>query len=214
MLSEITIDDKTITLLHTRKLINHNVTQQFAQGSITISEYNIDHITTLTNDPGPNPNIYLRYFPKRVFSDLVHFLVEIIKNDVEIKSVYCFGLHQHDPYENPHDIQAMFKDIEVILNLETPETIIKQLILDCINNMEDSDISIEEELNGVTLTVVKVELLKEFKEQRIINIQSYKEDKCVICLDTKPNILFCNCGHLVVCEECYKVMEVSKCPKC
>ena len=36
--------------------------------------------------------------------------------------------------------------------------------------------------------------------KKIINAEkTFKEDKCVICLTNPPNILFCNCGHLVLC---------------
>ena len=44
--------------------------------------------------------------------------------------------------------------------------------------------------------------------------KTFKEDKCVICLDSKPDILFCNCGNLVVCEECFNKLYNNKCPKC
>ena len=43
----------------------------------------------------------------------------------------------------------------------------------------------------------------------------FKEDECVICLTNPLNILFCNCGHLCVCEECSKTGEsLEKCPIC
>ena len=43
----------------------------------------------------------------------------------------------------------------------------------------------------------------------------FKEDECVICVTNPPNILFCNCGHLCVCEECAKTGEgFEKCPIC
>ena len=43
----------------------------------------------------------------------------------------------------------------------------------------------------------------------------FKENECVICLTNPPNILFCNCGHLCVCEECNKTEEsLEKCPIC
>ena len=203
MISEITICDKT--LLHSRTLVN---TQQFTQGEICISEYNIDSITAMSDTN-------TSYFPKSIFLCLVPFLTEIIKNDVTIKTIYCFGLDQHNPNQNPHDMQVINKDIEVTVNLETPEITIKELLLNCVNNMLDNSFYIDEDLpNGVTLTVVKVELLKEFREERINNIQSYKEDNCIICFETKPNILFCNCAHLVVCEECFNKLENNKCPKC
>ena len=30
----------------------------------------------------------------------------------------------------------------------------------------------------------------------------------------KPNILFCNCGHLCECVGCYKIKTPSTCPIC
>ena len=44
---------------------------------------------------------------------------------------------------------------------------------------------------------------------------TFKEDKCVICLTNPSNILFCNCGHICVCEECSKTGEsLENCPIC
>ena len=52
--------------------------------------------------------------------------------------------------------------------------------------------------------------------KQIINAEkTFKEDKCVICLTNPPNILFCNCGHLVLCVECSKTGEsLENCPIC
>ena len=53
-------------------------------------------------------------------------------------------------------------------------------------------------------------------KKKIINAENiFKEDEGVICLTNPPNILFCNCGHLCVCEECSKTGEsLEKCPIC
>ena len=48
-LSTSTIDDKTINLLFTRIITNHNSLQK--HGSIALSEFNIDEITSLSNYP-------------------------------------------------------------------------------------------------------------------------------------------------------------------
>ena len=215
MLSEITISNKTITLQNSKELINNNNTREFIQHTITMSEYNINSI--LGCDDEHTTNSFIKYQPKKVFTDLIPFLVEIIKNDVVIKSVYCFGLYQNDIFENPHNEQVMNKDIEIIVDFETPEDNIKQLLLNNINDMRDHHYYIDDDLNNLTLTVVKVELFREFKdfkEERIYNTQTYKEDKCIICLETKPNILFCDCGHLVLCDECFNKLVENKCPKC
>ena len=56
---------------------------------------------------------------------------------------------------------------------------------------------------------------EESKEEPIINIEkSFKSDECVICLTNLPNVLFCNCGHLCICEQCGKMKSLNICPVC
>ena len=53
------------------------------------------------------------------------------------------------------------------------------------------------------------------EKPKIINLfKIFKSDECIICMDNKPNILFCNCGHLCECEGCYKIKTPSICPVC
>ena len=51
-------------------------------------------------------------------------------------------------------------------------------------------------------------------KKTINSIQTFKTDDCVICLTNQPIILFCNCGHLCLCTECYKLKSLSVCPVC
>ena len=48
----------------------------------------------------------------------------------------------------------------------------------------------------------------------INEIKTYKINECVICLENKANVLFCNCGHICVCEKCTKIKRLTKCPVC
>ena len=53
------------------------------------------------------------------------------------------------------------------------------------------------------------------KKKKRINIEkSFKSKKCVICSTNKPNILFCNCGHIPTCDKCEKVNSLKDCPIC
>ena len=53
------------------------------------------------------------------------------------------------------------------------------------------------------------------EEPKVINLfKIFKSDECIICMDDKPNILFCNCGHLCECVGCYKIKTPSICPIC
>ena len=43
--------------------------------------------------------------------------------------------------------------------------------------------------------------------------KTFKSDQCVICLEEEPKVLFCNCGHLCICEKCL-VCRFDNCPVC
>ena len=44
--------------------------------------------------------------------------------------------------------------------------------------------------------------------------ESFRIDKCVICLDKEPNILFTDCNHICICSECEKIKSSVKCSYC
>ena len=50
--------------------------------------------------------------------------------------------------------------------------------------------------------------------QHINANKTFKTEECLICVENKPNVLFCGCGHLCVCEECIKYYESYECPVC
>ena len=53
------------------------------------------------------------------------------------------------------------------------------------------------------------------EEAKIINPSKiFKSEECIICLENQPIILFCNCGHIPICTECYKLKSLSACPVC
>ena len=42
----------------------------------------------------------------------------------------------------------------------------------------------------------------EEEEQYTPPIESYRQDHCVVCLESKPNILYLDCMHIAVCDSC------------
>ena len=44
------------------------------------------------------------------------------------------------------------------------------------------------------------------------NNKTFKTEECLVCSENKPNVLFCGCGHLSMCEECLRYYESYKCP--
>ena len=44
--------------------------------------------------------------------------------------------------------------------------------------------------------------------------KTFKNDLCTICLERIPNVLFCNCGHICICEKCNEIKKLNSCPVC
>ena len=54
----------------------------------------------------------------------------------------------------------------------------------------------------------------EEKEELSINdFKTFKLERCIICLEKEPKVLFCNCGHICICDECF-VKKLDNCPVC
>ena len=43
---------------------------------------------------------------------------------------------------------------------------------------------------------------------------TFKSSECVICTENQPNILFCVCGHISICEKCNEKYNSSTCLIC
>ena len=53
-----------------------------------------------------------------------------------------------------------------------------------------------------------------YEEELSINdSRTFKLEQCVICLEKEPKVLFCNCGHICICDECF-VKKLDNCPVC
>ena len=62
---------------------------------------------------------------------------------------------------------------------------------------------------------VRRESRRSEEQEPTINVEKcFKYDECIICLTNLPNVLFCNCGHIAICEECEKMKSLNACPIC
>ena len=107
-------------------------------------------------------------------------------------------------YENIVDREIHIKDLEIILKTYYDFYDVNyDIYFDVLAELE----------NNNELLVSHDEPTPE--KPKIINLfKIFKSDECIICMDEKPNILFCNCGHLCECVGCYKIKTPSICPIC
>ena len=41
-------------------------------------------------------------------------------------------------------------------------------------------------------------------------VEAFKEDCCVVCLESKPNILYLNCTHIAICDSCDRLKKSGR----
>ena len=41
-------------------------------------------------------------------------------------------------------------------------------------------------------------------------VETYKQDCCVVCLESKPNILYFDCLHIAICDSCDRLKKTSR----
>ena len=207
MLSSVNIDGITLTMIYNRRCFQtrNYPYSKIQTGESDFTEYSIDkNIITLENN---------RWFPKRILTTLIPHLVKLMEDSVMVTCIYSFGLYQNT---QPHNTYASVnKYIEVIFKFGAPPGTAKRLITESIEDMTDYGQFYNEDEGDIILNIFRSEIF--FKDDEYIckfDLSVYKEDTCVICMDKKPNILFCNCGHLIICESCYQSYHDEKCPKC
>ena len=41
-------------------------------------------------------------------------------------------------------------------------------------------------------------------------VETYKQDCCVVCLESKPNILYLDCTHIAICDSCDRLKKTHR----
>ena len=211
MLKSVNINDIKLTRIYYRRFFQSREypSHEIQTGQSDFTEYSIDKkIINLENG---------KWFPKRILTSLIPHLVKLMEKSVMVDCIYSFSLYQK-PYEyikhNMNDCDCISKYIEVIFKFEDEPGTAKRLITEVIKDMDDHKRSYEEEEGEIILNIFRSEIFFKNESPYRFNLTVYKEDNCVICMDKKPNILFYNCGHLIICESCYKSYNDEECPKC
>ena len=138
------------------------------------------------------PNLFLKEAETTLIYDYEH-----INREVYVKNLKIILKTYYDFYDLDYDLYFC-----VLAELENNNELLVSY------EIED-----EEEENNNSLLVSHE--IPPPEKPKIINLfKIFKSDECIICMNNKPNILFCNCGHLCECDKCYKIKSFFVCPIC
>ena len=138
-------------------------------------------------------------------------------------SIFSEFLHW---YNMPiHFVESVIKKIEsarYYMSFEFSFTIILSLIrIDLDRFIVDPDINLDYISSDIIRNNIRNNVrnrINKNKNEGIIPInegKTFKSELCVIRVERIPNVLFCACRHICVCEECNKTRESLKdCPIC
>ena len=138
-----------------------------------------------------------------------------------ISSHFDIGIW-HDCWDDDHDYKKLIK-VEVkpettnygdVLIFNEPKFKQVERFIDFTNSIE---INIDVYGNYLKEIPEEVESENEYNDHPIPPKpleESFRIDKCVICLENEPNILFTDCNHTCTCSECEKIKPSVKCSYC
>ena len=141
-----------------------------------------------------------------IFSCIIHnghhydfddISIKIIFNQSDITFNNFISLDQSFLFDSP--VQIINESIEHIKNSGHYDNFLKPFRFELWIDVE----TFEEE-----------EYEEEEKPVNINDFKTFKIEECVICLENKNNVLFCNCGHICVCDKCLVLKRLNKCPYC
>ena len=202
-------DNKTV------KLIQNKTIQQYAGGveigRIEITTYNIEDI--LRNAPIADLHTH------KNFLHLLYpfFIRHILKPQYKNRN-FTFTLS----YEA---ITARYlKPSYIVLNIKWHGDFIniRPLAEHIFNQIEDmEDVDFIEPMQNIRLVILsqQEQLTKQFlntpipKEENANENKTFQSEECAVCISNPPNVLFCNCGHLCICSDCFQnIRQLEKTP--
>ena len=217
-IQDLTTDYGTTLYFKHSFLINPTPDNHEKQADFRTDNYQINHIVE------HNHITYYNFFHLITPNIVVYILRTLPKDKNPIK--YTFVIHNEN--EKTHfsfvkNIKAFSPDLVIYL----PNTLeinddrlyceIDRAIL-AQNLTEYGWIFKENKMNTLTIIQERITIprcyIKSAKPQTKLS-KTFKEDTCVVCMVNSTNILYCNCGRLVVCEKCFnKLDNKNKCLKC
>ena len=187
--------------IFTRRILTKNSQNQYSE--LSISEYDITEALDLDQN---------HFSPKQLYFSLSHHLYEILKRNKHYnRTVYSFSIYQNKEIDN---YEIITKDISIeAFDYDTIDSIHERINI-IINNFPDTLFPIpHDKVTDFRLIFSKYEIFS--NEDEYINSEStYKTSNCVICSFSIPNVLFCNCGHITICSNCYRNYNKKQCVSC
>ena len=123
----------------------------------------------------------------------------IIKLEFHISDGYYYldilKINDENGIETLRDRTQYFDDIGFYLTFT--RKFYAYFIIDNINNNNHND-------SDVPLVMI----------QNINAEKTFKIDECVVCMECISNVLFCECGHICLCEKCIEIKQFNRCPIC
>ena len=134
---------------------------------------------------------------------------------------YVVSLHETMIPEGTEYYNTTFK-VKIVTNRGLGYSIPTLFELDFNDFLDFGHIEYNERHPGETFTkplefYFTVQTIYSFVEGELpppVISKSFQTDKCVVCLDNSPSILYFKCLHYNVCEECEKANPFWNCPTC
>ena len=109
-------------------------------------------------------------------------------------------------FENPFDYPELFFTRGDVDSFSFPEHLLTEpffvwVRVRCYYSSNDVREAIERRF---------IEWGREIEEEYTPPPETYRQDCCVVCLESKPNILYLDCMHIAICDSCDRLKKTNR----
>ena len=138
--------------------------------------------------------------------------ITTIKDDESEEAIYYCELDPDGDYIVENNIYQNLTETRILRPYKIKLTI--SLIYDP-SERQDEELDPQSEMEELEerLSILQSNLQSYQNKARTTN-KCTKEEVCCICLNNPSNVIFTDCGHICICEQCNKNIIELKCPLC
>ena len=135
---------------------------------------------------------------------IVHVISSLVTEEIEdIDYIYVFAIWESSDERGLGAVTMILRNPKVGIQQFPSNTNMLVCSSFCPAMNESYKIEVE-------FTIRRFPIIPDEEEPYTPPIKPYREDRCMACLESKPNILYLDCLHIAICDSCDRLKKTGR----
>ena len=135
---------------------------------------------------------------------IVHVISSLVTEEIEdIDYIYVFAIWESSDERGLGAVTMILRNPKVGIQQFPSNTNMSVCSSICPAMNESYKIEVE-------FTIWRPPIIQDEEEPYTPPIKPHREDRCVACLESKPNILYLDCLHIAICDSCDRLKKTGR----